>query len=264
MKAHLLLSLLLPLSLGAAIAEPEDTRPARTTLVMGLDIANGIVAPGAPSRVRVPPLEHVDLQVPADFPYKIQWTKDGREIPGATEPVFTILNASAGDSGLYSLAGLPYPHVATGIRLDVVPTGNVANYSARLDLVGAKPQIVGFSVSGQRPKNLLFRVAGPSLAAFGVENPAADPRIRAYDARGNPIDFVHAAVVYDWSAFFTSVGAFPLAGGESFGLAFNFGQFAPGAYTLHVHDAAGEGGHVLVEVYEFEQGPQPLLVQPAK
>lgn len=260
-----LLSLLaLSATVTFASSAPEDTRPATTTLVMGLDIVNGIIAQGAPSRVRVPPLEDVRLQVPESFPYAIQWTKDGHAIPGANEDTYTILDAGAGDSGLYSLAGLPWPHTATGIRLDVVATGHVANYSSRIDLTNSTTQVVGFTVSGSRPKHLLFRAVGPSLAEYDVPNPARDPRIRAFNARGEPIDFAHAAVMYDWPKFFDSVGAFPLTGGESFGVAFHIGAFEPGSYTLHVHDGAGQGGTVLVEVYEFEVGPQPLEVQPAK
>ena len=68
---------------------------------------------------------------------------------------------------------------------------------------------------------------------------------------------MHPAVVVDLDAFFASAGAFPLLAGERD--AFDYGEFKPGAYTIQVSDATGQGGTVLVETYEFTAGPQPRV-----
>lgn len=225
-----------------------------TTLVMNLDIANGIVAPAGPSRVRVPPGEVVRLVLPAEWPGTIQWRKNGEPIPGATGSMLVLGAVTTADSGLYTVTGAPFPTITTGIHLEVVAAGTTGNFSSRLRLQpGADTQIIGFVVTGKTTKTLLIRAVGPTLASFGVASPAAKPRIAFFDSKGQPYSWARAAVVLPpeyWTGLFASVGAFPLTGGEEAYLAFDVGPFPPGAYTIHVSDAAGQGGTVLVEAYE--------------
>ena len=228
-----------------------------TTLVLGLDVANGVIPAAPGSRVRVPPYERVTLVLPDSWTYPIQWRKDNQPIAGATGHTFAIPLATTADSGRYNVTGAPFPFIATGILLEVVPGGNVGNFSVRLELApGAGIQIVGFVVSGTSPKNLLIRAVGPTLGVFGIAKPAARPRVRFYDSTGTQIGFTHPAIVVDMGAFFASVGAFLLSGGET---SYDYGPFSRGAYTIQVADESGQGGTVLVEAYEFTTGPQPLV-----
>jgi hypothetical protein len=247
----------------AALAAPSfaqiniPVRPSGvTTLLLASDVANGIIGPAPGSRVRVPPLEQLRLVVPEGWTHSIQWTKDGKTIAGATGRVYTIPLTTTSDRGFYTVTGAPFPFIATGVSLDVVSRGHVGNFSTRVELTASGgPQIVGFAVQGTAPKNLLLRAVGPSLRPFGLSKPAAQPRLRFFDSSGQEMGFIHPAVVVDIDAFFISVGAFPLIPGERD--SFDYGEFKPGTYTIHVDDAARQGGTVLIEVYEFDQGPTP-------
>ncbi len=253
MKALGLLALGFALAVAARAQVPYA---GVTTLVMGLDVSNGIVPAAPASRVRVPPNERVTLILPDSWTYPIQWRKDNAPIAGATGHTLFIPLATSADSGRYDVTGAPFPHTATGIVLEVVAAGHLGNFSSRFELpAGATTHIVGFVVSGASSKNLLVRAVGPSLRQFGLTKPVAQPLLRFFDSAGKEIGFVHPAVVVDLDAFFAAVGAFPLIPGERD--AFDYGGFKPGAYTIHVTDGSGQGGTVLVETYEFTDGPAP-------
>jgi hypothetical protein len=223
-----------------------------TTLVMGMDVSNGITTPAPASRVRVPRYERVTLVAPDGWVYPVQWTKDAAPIPGAVGRTLTIPLAADSDTGRYSITGAPFPFVATGISLEVAPSGNIGNFSARFELpAGNATRTIGFVANG-RGKSLLVRAVGPTLKSFGIPNPAPQPRLRFFDASGREFGFVHVASVVDSAALFRSVGAFPLAGEDPGGSSFEYGPFPAGAYTVQVNDASGQGGIVLVEAYEMD------------
>lgn len=222
-----------------------------TTLVMNMDVSNGFAPPGPPSHVRVPPGETVVMTLPDAWSYAIQWTKNGVAISGATSRTLAIASASSGDSATYGVTGAPFPFIATGIALDVVPSGHLGNTSSRMDLTATGTEIAGFVVAGTTPKRLLYRVVGPTLTQFGVTNPAKRPVVTCYDSAGHRVTFVHTAMVIDLNTLFQSLGAFPISSAELPTLSFDYGTFQPGAYTLHVSDSANAGGTALVEVYEM-------------
>lgn len=254
MKTTRLLALF-ALGCAAALADTTDVPrlPAGiTTLVMASDVGNGFAPPAPGSRVTVPYYEEVRMRAPEGWAYPIQWTKNDKPITGATEPVLTLRFVTQADSGTYQIAGAPFPFITTGIKLEVAAAGHVGNFSARLELApGDGAQVVGFVVSGRGPKSLLLRAVGPSLRAYGVEKPAALPRMRFFDAAGKELVFAYPAVIIDWAPIFASAGAFPLTGGERERVAFTTLGLAPGAYSVHVSDDAGLGGTVLLEVYEL-------------
>jgi hypothetical protein len=222
-----------------------------TTLVLGADVANGVVAPGVGSRIRVPPGDSVLLMAPLEWSYTMQWTKDGQPIPGATGPRLTIPLATTADAGNYNIMGAPWPNICTGALVEVAPIGHLSVLSVRVDLdAGAASQIVGFAVGGKSQKHLLIRAVGPSLAQFGIAKPVALPYLRYYNSRG---EFVSTTTGFppDWNTIFASAGAFPLTGPERSNPVCSTALFAPGAYTVHVSDAAQQGGTVLVEIYEL-------------
>jgi hypothetical protein len=251
MKIRLLLALASICSAALATDVPLGN-PSLTILTMGLDIGNGFVAPRLASRVTVPYYVWVQLRVPDGWQQPIQWTKDGTPLAGATGGVLIIAPATSADTGLYNLVGAPWPTVTTGIKLTVAPAERLTNLSSRHELAaGDSVVIAGLVISGERPKSLLVRAVGPSLAQFGVAHPAALPRLRFFDAKGKEIEWVHVAVVIDWAPIFAAVGAFPLTGGEREWIAFTQANLPPGVYSVHVSDDAKQGGTVLVEIYDL-------------
>ncbi len=128
--------------------------------------------------------------------------------------------------------------------------GRLLNVSSRGRLgAGTDAHIVGFVVSGARPKTVLVRGVGPALGAFGVTGAALDPSIQVFSATGSLV-----AANDNWGDLSSLVdasqraGAFPLAlGSRDAALLLNLG---PGNYTV-VASATGPGGVGLVEVYEL-------------
>ncbi len=242
------------LVLGSNIpVHAQSNRPGGvTTLVMGADTGNGVIPALPGSRVRVPPLEQVKILAPEGWPLPAQWMKDGKPILGATGSSYTIPFATSADSGRYGLAGAlpPGGAGATGIDLDVVLPGHLANFSMRVELnpgAGAT-QTAGFVVVGKQPKLFLVRAVGPSLKAFGLTKVVARPQFRYFDSKGAELVFVYPAIALNWDIIFRAAGAFPL--GEN-GDSYNYVSLAPGAYTIQVSDAQAAGGTVLLEIYEL-------------
>ncbi|MBI5690733.1 MAG: hypothetical protein HZC55_11630 [Verrucomicrobia bacterium] len=136
-------------------------------------------------------------------------------------------------------------------------SGKVINLSTRARLAGAGDTLIaGFVIEG-RPRWVLVRGVGPSLAALGVSGALADPFVSI--RRGSTPFLMND----DWSsrhdaaeiqAAAARVGAFPLAEGSKD--AALLVELLPGAYTVTV-EAAGPaiaGGEVLVEIYSV---PEP-------
>ncbi len=134
--------------------------------------------------------------------------------------------------------------------------GQVVNISTRARLAAAGDSIIAGFVIESRPRWVLIRGVGPSLAAFGVQSPLADPLISLRKST-TTLHFNN-----DWSASpdadeiraaAARVGAFPLAeGGKDSALLV---ELQPGAYTVSV-EAAGPGiggSEVLVEIYSVPE-----------
>jgi len=105
-------------------------------------------------------------------------------------------------------------------------------------------------VEGSSPRRILLRAIGPSLSAFGVSDPLANPRLEVHHD-GARIDGND-----DWSGTaalhtaFNEAGAFPLADPASRDAALVL-VATPGAYTVTCADAARAAGTVLIEIYEL-------------
>lgn len=132
-------------------------------------------------------------------------------------------------------------------------TPRLTNVSARTQVgTGADVLIAGFSVSGNVPKRLLIRAAGPTLGAFGVGGVLADPVLEVRPLGSETI----VATSDDWrgtaalKSAFSAVGAFAFAADASRDAALVI-ELPPGAYTATVSGKANTAGVALVEVYEL-------------
>lgn len=118
---------------------------------------------------------------------------------------------------------------------------------------GAEALILGAGVTGERPDTLLVRAVGPGLAAFGVTDRMANPRLTLY--RGATVDLEvddwgQTPVVETLEAATTGTGAFALAPASRDAAV--LASFAPGTLTAVVPAAAGGEGEVLLELYEAD------------
>ncbi|MBI5768774.1 MAG: hypothetical protein HZA93_13330 [Verrucomicrobia bacterium] len=121
----------------------------------------------------------------------------------------------------------------------------VRNGSTRLMLAAGQASMMGFVVGGAMPRRMLVRAIGPSLAQFGVANPATNPVLTVQ--RGNAV----LATNSGWggstaiAAVFTAVRAFSLpAASRDCALVLTL---PAGAYTAQV--TAETAGEILIEVY---------------
>jgi sugar lactone lactonase YvrE len=150
------------------------------------------------------------------------------------------------------------PQNFSGLNATTVRTDRLVSLSSRAwvnDSAGdAGTLIAGFVITGSVPKSVLLRAIGPSLAAYGIHNPLADPRLILYDATG------HVLLENDnWGGTSTLVatqarlGTFALDPASKDAVILT--TLAPGTYTMRV---AGNGGQgvALAEVYDASANPQ--------
>jgi hypothetical protein len=106
--------------------------------------------------------------------------------------------------------------------------------------------IGGLIITGTDPSPLVIRAVGPSLGAFGVPNPLADPFLELHDANGAIV-----RVNNNWrdtqEAAIQNTGLAPSNNLESA----IFISVTPGNYTAIVKGADGGIGNGLVEVYKL-------------
>lgn len=145
-----------------------------------------------------------------------------------------------------------------------VDFGRLTNLSILTSLADGNDSFsVGCVAGGEGasgPKSVLVRAAGPSLAALGVMDAAADPRLQLY--RGTTI----VAENDNWggapalSAAMTAVGAFALTGPASRDAA-TLASFSAG--VNHTVRISGTGaGRVIAELYDAGPGPVESATSP--
>lgn len=197
-------------------------------------------------------LQHGEtVPTPPDFP---DGAYDKPLLPVADWDAYARLSPSAmagftwAEPTVYKIDGRE--HRAVGVLPTAnVSTGALLNISTRAWVAaGESVAIAGFTIA-DRPRTLLVRGVGPSLAAFGVTNAIADPVITVF-RRNMPI-----YESTDWGQWEKAekiaaaelVGAFALQdGSKDAALLIELG---PGAYTVHMGIESGGPGVGLVEVY---------------
>jgi hypothetical protein len=137
------------------------------------------------------------------------------------------------------------------------------NFSSRGRVdAGEHILIGGFVVTGNRPKRVLIRGAGPALTALGVADTLSDPRLTLYSGGGV------IALNDDWGVPEAASAAQTVAGPEEIAArAHTAGAFAfspgsndaalvvtllPGTYTAQISGVNGTSGVALVEIYEIQ------------
>jgi hypothetical protein len=132
----------------------------------------------------------------------------------------------------------------------------LGNLSTRMQvLTGDNVAIAGFVIDGTASKTVVITAKGPSLTAYGINNPLPDPTLTLVRMS----DQATLAVNDNWTAApnasqISASGFAPTNGLESAILV----TLPPGAYTAIVSGVNDSVGVGLVEVYEVDQ-PQVIL-----
>jgi hypothetical protein len=172
---------------------------------------------------------------------------------------FGLTNGSRDSALVVSLAPGSYTAQAsgatggTGVTLvelyDTEGRGTPArmsNVSARSQISGGEPLIVGFNIAGSGNRTLLIRAIGPTLAEFGVTGTLTDPKLELFGGATK----IQENDNWDSSArsTFSQLGAFDLTTGSRDAVLLV--TLPPGSYTAQVSGVNGAAGVTLVEVYE--------------
>jgi hypothetical protein len=127
----------------------------------------------------------------------------------------------------------------------------LANCSNRSFVAAGRSAFSGFVITGDRPRVVLIRAAGPALSAFNISDALPNPILTLTQPDGRVIgqndDWGRSGPdsVEQTGAF---VGAFPLAAGSKDAALVI--MLAPGNYIAQVSSAvAGDSGQVLIETY---------------
>jgi Subtilase family len=114
--------------------------------------------------------------------------------------------------------------------------------------------IAGLIVTGERPRRVLIRARGPSLAAFGIPNGLANPQLQlsgAFSAQNNDWRYVDMGDTQPYPQIYqlkiSSAGFAPAADQEPLIVA----TLEPGSYTVVCSGADGGEGVAVLEVYEY-------------
>ncbi|MCX6943063.1 MAG: hypothetical protein NTX09_20435, partial [Verrucomicrobia bacterium] len=115
-------------------------------------------------------------------------------------------------------------------------------------------------VTGPRPKTVLLRAAGPTLATFGVTGTLADPQLILKNSIGTTV--ATSAALWDQSpnapdirTATSRVGAFVLPSGSRDAVIFT--TLAPGNYTATTTSPSNATGIILIDVYDADATRAP-------
>jgi hypothetical protein len=114
--------------------------------------------------------------------------------------------------------------------------------------------IGGFIIDGDAPKRVVLRAIGPSLAAFGITNPLADPFLERHGSDGSLITTNDNWKDTDEPGI-EATGLQPLNDLESAIVS----TLDPGSYTAVVSGKNGGTGVGLVEGYDVDQATNSQL-----
>ncbi len=190
-----------------------------------------------------------------------QWYLNGSPLSGETGSILLRNTANAGDAGQYTVRVTNSDGVITSQPATVSlsqTASTLRNISVRTNAAPGQIVTPGFVIRGSGSKQILIRAIGPGLANFGVTGAMPNPKVTVYDEDQNVV-----ATNDDWdsslSAVFAGVGAFGIDPGSR-DAATLVSLPANKAYTAQVTGADGQGGIVLLEVYDADTAPTSKLV----
>jgi hypothetical protein len=134
---------------------------------------------------------------------------------------------------------------------------SLSNLSTRGQVLsGGDVMIGGFVIDGPGAKTVVVRAIGPSLAAYGIASPLANPMLTLVRASDQQV----VAVNDDWGSAanlpeLAATGLVPADAKESAILT----TLAPGAYTAIVSGVGGATGVGVFEVYEVDRADVPMV-----
>ncbi|MBS0659733.1 MAG: hypothetical protein JSR82_15945 [Verrucomicrobia bacterium] len=180
---------------------------------------------------------------------------------GGDFPILPDLNAecyttspgaiSADPAGFIARNGNTVEMWGYSILAEINPTAAssaVLNLSTRGRTSSDNPMIGGIVVNAGAPKNVLIRVLGPSLTAFGVPNALDNPKVEIFTGptkileNDNWKDSPRATEIQSMTSLR------PTDDRECAILTTLF----PGTYTISVTGSTGAAGTVLMEVYDLD------------
>jgi len=132
-------------------------------------------------------------------------------------------------------------------------SARIVNISSRAFVsTGAGQEIAGFVISGSGTEQVLVRIVGPGLSAFGVTGVLAQPTITLYDSKNNVVAsntvWGSSSASSQITAADAAVGAFALTQGSADSAL--IATLAPGSYTAIASGVGSTTGNALLEVYE--------------
>ena len=234
------------------------TSNAVTLTVTGLGTAPTITTQPSASAVSVGSAASFTVVASGTSPLTYDWKKDGTSIIGATNATYTIGSAATTAAGSYTVvvSNSAGSVTSTAASLTVTATSTTAprlsNLSVRTALTANQIVIVGFTMSGGS-KSVLLRAVGPTLAAFGVPDVMANPKLDLYTGQTKVNSNDNWGGSAALSASFQSVGAFSYAASASLDAALV--TSIEGGRTLQV--SGPTAGTVLVEGYDAGTGDTP-------
>jgi hypothetical protein len=178
------------------------------------------------------------------------------EAPSAS-PVTETLVFSSPTSATYALSATSGAQAGTFVLENVTsmaPAGScLINMSVRANVAAGGQVIPGIVVDS--PCRLLIRVAGPALAAFGVEGTLPNPKVSLLV--GNTVLLTND----NWASSISNYDTVRDAAVKSGAFPFSFGsrdaafvaELTPGNYTCLITGDPGTSGEVLLEVYRVPQ-----------
>jgi glucose/arabinose dehydrogenase len=198
----------------------------------------------------------------------VTFTADGSPIAGCTAvavaaglAVCTTSTLALGEHALvaYYSGDASYTSAQSGaVNQTIVPLAvNLSNLSTRGPVLSGNDLMIGgFVIDGPASKTVVVRAIGPSLGAYGIANPLANPMLQLVRAADQSI----VASNDDWgsspnAAQIVASGLAPANPLESAILA----TLAPGAYTAIVSGAGGATGIGMFEVYEVDRPDVPMV-----
>ena len=197
--------------------------------------------------------------------YSAEGLPDGLVL-NADTGVISGIATTAGTYGVTVMATNAGGTVARALSITVSPPGTTAtgpailyNLASRATIAGSGLTTSGFSVAGPGNKAVLIRATGPTLAAFGVGDGIAKPRLRLVNASGVALlENAGWANNVEVAATAARLGAFALPAGSVDAAVVV--SLAPGNYSVQVGDDSARGGSVLTEIYTAESVATATLV----